>query len=75
MKQGLTLVVIGLALGCGAALALSRVMSSMLDVVGGQDPVTFVAVIALLCVVAVIACIVPAARAARVDPMEALRYE
>lgn len=75
LRQGLVWIGIGLALGFTAALALTRVMESLLFGVGARDPVTFVAVAVVLSAVAVAACLLPARRAARVDPMVALRYE
>jgi predicted permease len=75
VRQGMLLVVIGLACGVVAALALGRVLASLLLGVGGADPLTFAGVIALLAITAFIACLIPARRAAKVDPMIALRYE
>ncbi len=66
---------VGLAIGFVAALALTRVMESLLFGVGARDPMTFVAVALVLTAVACAACFAPAWRAARVDPMVALRYE
>jgi putative ABC transport system permease protein len=71
--QGLRLCLIGLVVGVAAALALTRVMSSMLVGVGATDPVTFGAMVAVFVVVALVACWVPARAAARLDPTEALR--
>ncbi len=75
LRQGLGLVVIGVAIGLAGALALTRVISSLLFNVGTRDPATFSGVAILLVAVALIACYVPARRATKVDPMVALRYE
>jgi putative ABC transport system permease protein len=75
VKQGLRLVLIGLGLGMAGALALTRLLSSLLFGVGTKDPTTFVAIAALLALVALLACYVPAWRATKVDPLVALRYE
>jgi putative ABC transport system permease protein len=78
IAKGLRLAAAGLAIGALAALILARVLSSfshLLYGVGAGDPLTFVAVSLLLMTVVVTACYIPARRAARVDPMTALRYE
>ena len=75
VRQGMMLVLIGVVVGLGGALVLTRVMSSLLFAVTERDPITFVAVAALLIGVALIACLVPARRATKVDPLLALRYE
>jgi putative ABC transport system permease protein len=69
------LVLIGIAVGVAAALALTRVMSSLLFSVSATDPLTFASVVLLLAGVALGACLVPARRAIKVDPMLALRHE
>jgi predicted permease len=73
VSQGMRMALIGIALG--GALALTRVLESLLLGVGTTDSVTFVGVPLLLVAVALMACYIPARRAARVDPLIALRHE
>ena len=69
------LVLAGAAIGLVGAWAVTRLMQGLLYGVAPADPVTFLAVTALLSGAALLACYVPAVRAARIDPMAALRYE
>jgi putative ABC transport system permease protein len=73
--QGLKLTVVGLAAGLTGSFLLSRVMASLLFEISPTDPLTFAIVGVGLAAVALLACFVPARRAAKVDPMVALRYE
>ena len=73
--QGLLLVLIGSAIGIGAAIGVTRFMSTILYGVHANDPLTFAGVAILLALVALAACYIPARRAIRVDPIVALRYE
>jgi putative ABC transport system permease protein len=73
--QGLRRVAIGIVIGLLGSLALARLMASLLFGVSATDPLTFSSVALLLVVVALVACFIPARRAAKVDPMIALRSE
>jgi putative ABC transport system permease protein len=75
IRQGVILSLIGVAIGVGASLALMRFLSSLLYGVSNTDPLTFAGVVLLLIGVALLACSIPARRAARVDPMIALRQD
>jgi putative ABC transport system permease protein len=75
VKQGMRLALIGVFLGVAAALALTRLMASLLYAVKPWDPAAIVSVAVLLSAVALLATYFPARRASRVDPMIALRYE
>ena len=75
VSEGLRMTVIGLAAGLTGAFLLTRVMASLLFEVSATDPLTFVFVAVGLTAVGLLACFVPARRAAKVDPMVALRYE
>jgi putative ABC transport system permease protein len=75
LRQGIALTIIGLGLGLAGALFLGRWLSSLLYGVRFRDPFSFVAVSLVLLSVGLIASYIPARRAMKVDPMEALRYE
>ena len=75
LRQGMILAGIGVAVGLVAAVGLTRVMSSFLYGVEATDPVTFGVVAALLTAVALLASYLPALRASKTDPLEALRFE
>ena len=75
LKQGLLLTIAGVVLGLAAAFALTRLMSGLLFGVTAFDPATFATISLLLVVVSLVACYLPARRAMRIDPLQALRYE
>jgi len=75
LRQGMIMVTAGVVAGFAGALAATRVLSSLLFGVGANDPLTFAGVAMLLIVVASLACYLPARRAAKVDPLSALRRE
>jgi ABC-type antimicrobial peptide transport system permease subunit len=75
IAQGLRLTIIGIAIGLAGAWGLTRLMSNLLYGVRPTDPITFGVVGLLLLLVALFACLIPARRATRVDPLEALRCD
>jgi putative ABC transport system permease protein len=75
LGQGLKLAIVGVALGLLAAVAFTRLLKGLLFGISASDPLTFAVIAALLVGVALLACFVPARRATKVDPLEALRQE
>ena len=75
VRQGLTLVAIGLVIGVAGALAAGRVLSSYLYQTAPRDPFIFAGVAAVFILAGVVACLIPARRATTVDPLIALRAE
>jgi putative ABC transport system permease protein len=75
VRQGMALALAGVALGVCASLAVTRLMSGLLFGVAPHDPATFTGIAALLAAVALAATALPARRAARIDPMDALRSD
>ena len=75
LGQSLGMLLIGVVIGLAGAFALTRLMRTLLFEITATDPLTYVSVIGLLTVVALLACYIPARRAAKVDPLIALRYE
>ena len=75
IARGLILTVVGVCIGAAGAFGLTRLMSSLLFEVTATDPLTFGSVSALLVAVAWLACYLPARRATKIDPLEALRSE
>jgi putative ABC transport system permease protein len=73
--EGMKLALIGALLGLGGALALTRLLKTLLFGVSATDPLTFIVIAALLIMVALLACWIPARRATKVDPLIALRHE
>jgi len=75
LGRGVRLIAVGVVLGLAGAIGLTRFLAGQLYGVRAIDPLTFTGVTALLVLVALVACWLPARRAARVDPMIALRNE
>jgi putative ABC transport system permease protein len=75
LRSGMTLTVVGVVLGVGGALAVTRVVKALLFGVESNDTLTFIAVSTALVVVALVACYIPARKATLVDPLAALRSD
>jgi ABC-type antimicrobial peptide transport system permease subunit len=75
LREGMVLTAVGVGVGLAVAVALTRLLRHRLFEITPTDPVTFVSTALLLSVVALLACYLPARRAAKIDPMVALRYE
>src|SRR5207249_260936 len=75
MRQGMALAIIGATIGLGGASMLTGILQSQLFGVSARDPVTFLAVPAILIAVALVACVVPARRALAVDPASSIRSD
>jgi putative ABC transport system permease protein len=75
VREGMTVGLAGIVIGVLAAAGISRTLSALVYGISIRDPSTYVGVAAMLAVVALLSCAVPALRASRVDPMEALRLE
>ncbi|MFZ3258560.1 MAG: FtsX-like permease family protein, partial [Candidatus Acidiferrales bacterium] len=75
LGQGVRLAILGVVIGIAGGLALTRLLQSLLFHISASDPLTFAGVAILLTLVVLAACYLPARRAMRVDPMDALRYE
>jgi putative ABC transport system permease protein len=75
LSRGVALSLVGLSIGVAGSFVLTRLMASLLYGVGVRDPATMVLVGAVLAAVAVVACYIPARRATKIDPLDALRVE
>jgi len=75
LRQGVTMAALGAGIGLAAALPLTRLMQTLLFAISAADPLTYFCVVALLLGVSIAACWMPAYRAARMNPVDALRYE
>lgn len=75
VRQGMMLVLVGLAIGLAAAIGLTRTLKSLLFELSATDPLTFALIAALLLCVAFLACYLPARRATKLNPLHALRHE
>jgi ABC-type antimicrobial peptide transport system permease subunit len=75
LRRAVVQLAIGLTIGIGGAFGVGKLLESLLVQTSTRDPLTLLSIVALLALVAVAACLFPARRAARLDPLVALRYE
>jgi len=75
ISRGLRLTIAGIVIGVIAALLLTRLMGNLLYKVSPRDPIAFGAALIVLIAVALVACLLPARRATRIDPVQALREQ
>jgi putative ABC transport system permease protein len=75
LGQGMTLALVGVAIGLSLAAGVSRLLGSLLFGIGATDPIAFLGSAALFCAIGLVACYVPARRATEIEATQALRYE
>jgi ABC-type antimicrobial peptide transport system permease subunit len=75
LRRGVVQLGIGIVIGIAGAFGVGQLLQTLLVQTSPRDPVTLITIVGLLAAVAITACVVPARRATRVDPLQALRYE